>query len=123
MTKKQIVEETIEYYKTNPRGIELNYQMCQYWTDEGNMCAIGRCLKEPKKFENHLDENALELTDVDLEQFLKPEYLGHDINFWVQLQMFHDENFNWNKNDKGGQDITDYGEAFIRQKLQPLYEK
>lgn len=106
-TKTEIIEETYEYYKIHPQAINKNGG-CSYLTEEGHMCAVGRCMTdEVVAFQKeNMDEGAggckTPLNDfrfhsgicsyVDLDQFLRPEYHGHSTDFWRELQKFHDDN-------------------------------
>lgn len=106
-TKTEIIEETFEYYKTHPRAINKN-EGCSYLTDTGAMCAVGRCMTdEAVNFQkDNMDEGAggcgLRLHDfsfsggignyTELDKLLKPEYHGHSVSFWQELQNFHDHN-------------------------------
>ena len=49
--------------------------------------------------------------DVPLTDFVKLfklEYEGHSVNFWMDLQRFHDNNGNWTANDIGNE-LTESG--------------
>lgn len=80
----------------NPSSI-YNGPRCEYLTSDGKMCAIGRCIAEPKlgyagtagSFRFH-DEF------IELDSVLKPEYRGYSKDFWRILQGFHDDDSNWN---------------------------
>jgi len=116
MTKREILKETVEYYKTNSRGLLLDEETdtweCVYLGENNSMCAVGRCLQD-KILENlptrQESITASELSNYyddasSLDDLLKPEYRGHDLAFWRYLQMFHDELSNW-----GGKTLTDKG--------------
>jgi hypothetical protein len=115
LTKKQIIEETLKYYKTHRRGINIssNGNHCQYLTKKGSMCAVGRCLINPQKamdkkiggVHGFYDERTNEKI---LDSMLKPGYIGHDYTFWSGLQTFHDSNDNWEKQGRGNK-LTDEG--------------
>ena len=106
---------------------------CVYYNSEtGAMCLVGRCLIDPQKAENEaigaldnhlytLQEEAREFLEldpdsvydeeeclIDLENRLKPEYRGHKLSFWFDLQEFHDTSSNWeteNEMSIGGKNI------------------
>ena len=123
MTKTDIINETINFYKKSNRGYIQG--SCQYYTEEGNMCAVGRCMISPEDSQvkygmgtirgvvcrlNNIDlttpESDLDTKSVD--QLLKPEYHGHNVGFWTDLQMLHDESSNW---DDDGLTISGRAEA------------
>lgn len=90
MTKQEIIEETVEYYKNNPFGYNLNTGKCVYRGPEGQMCAVGRCLVHPELYGNE-DISAHSLLVHNTDNSLKEEYQGHQPEFWNRLQSFHDE--------------------------------
>ena len=100
MTKEEIINETVEYYKdASKRGYNDSNGRCEYLTESGNMCAVGRCLipgslmmsnSSLGKKMQHCRVSAKEVTN--LEQILKPEYRGHSSHFWMLLQSLHDTN-------------------------------
>lgn len=111
MTKKEIILETVEYYKTHNRGLTIlnGGALCAYFGNRGDMCAVGRCLINPKKIQT-LDFNMGDNVTADInkvsefiniEDELKPEYRGHSLKFWSELQHFHDYSFYWEKKEIG----------------------
>lgn len=109
-TKKEILEETIEFYNENPesRGYS-DLEGCKYFVSENKLCAVGRCLIDPEGFQIEFGNLAI----ADLESFsdfwenFKEEYRVEDIFFWQHLQDLHDRGENWN--EKG---LTKEGEVF-----------
>lgn len=102
-TKKEILLETRKYYQTHARGVKPEGG-CYYFIND-NMCAIGRCLKDAKDFEDNIatkcDDQDIETLSTDIEDFkiddyLKNDYHGHEIEFWKELQHWHDYMPNWN---------------------------
>lgn len=111
MTKIEIINETIKYYRTNLRGIKANtLNSCQYLTEDGAMCAIGRCLINPQEA---MDIGIGDVHDFydesgeNLDSMLKPEYIGHNYDFWSDLQSFHDDNACWALDKKGNKLTTE----------------
>jgi hypothetical protein len=107
MTAIEIIDETVEYYKNNPRSLN-NIGECLYYNN-GNMCAFGRCAT--KKGLEYLEYN--ENTSVcNLKKkpnsILKDVYKGHSLDFWCDLQLFHDRGENWKENN-GGNTLTTKG--------------
>jgi hypothetical protein len=124
MTKKQIIDEISSIYINDPsKRAYSSSHGCQYLTEDGRMCAVGQCLLEP---ENMLfggisvrveqEEGLFGVTKISswLDSKLKPEYRGHDVMFWQNLQDFHDFNHHWR-----GNTITEDG----KNHLQTLYDK
>lgn len=110
MTTEEIVQETVEYYATNPRAVvpHGSSTVCVYDAPpaaEGGprlRCAFGRCMTD-----DALARGGDTLGGVDVlaarcgvglgyhDQLLRPEYRGHSLAFWKELQHLHDDDVNW----------------------------
>ena len=111
----KLLEETIEYYGENPfmrRSIEGG--ACYYYIKKSKTlpkrkCAVGRCLKHSKKFQEIVDKEFDGLAPFglivreNLVPEFKEEYQGIPNEFWEDLQHLHDQNIFWNTfpNEKG----------------------
>jgi hypothetical protein len=108
LTTHQIIDETVEYYKNNPRAIQDDF--CEYLTDDGKMCAVGRCLTNKsvkiaqKKF---MGKDFMSL-DLNIIKF-KSKYQGHSVDFWYHLQFLHDAKKNWD-----GNKLSEVGERQVK---------
>lgn len=103
-TKREIIEETIKFYNSNNRAVQ-DRSTCKYLTDDGKMCAVGRCLTDEDvrnvgDFQGDVD--SLVKAFKSLDEMLKPEYRGHDQQFWRTLQTLHDDPDNWNEDGFAG---------------------
>lgn len=114
LTALEIIDETAEYYKadTSRRG-KKEKSGCTYYTIKGDhiiMCAVGRCMTE-KYREVYMDNgDAADTikpvidseypadTHGGIDFALQPQYHGQIINFWMDLQDFHDTDSNWDDN-------------------------
>ena len=107
MTKEEIINETVEYYKdASKRGYNAATEKCEYLTESGNMCAVGRCLIPgslmvgfsgiPRDAQSMRNCGLSVLDVANLEEILKPEYRGHSRHFWMQLQNLHDSSIHFN---------------------------
>ena len=115
-TKIEIIEETYNYYSEDvSRRAYVGEDGCSYLTEDGRMCAFGRCCKNPGEIQELLKIssdpthgsymiNKLVEHKKTIEDVLKEEYKGHTVLFWRALQGFHDSILNWN--EKG---ITEWG--------------
>lgn len=107
----EVLDETIAAYTSETRAINGNGD-CYYYTREGRMCAIGRCLEDPKQFEgvmcavSNIEDYSKGIDFLDL---FKPEYRGLPVSFWQELQDLHDVEGNWNK-----EGLSAAGEACVR---------
>ena len=109
-TKLEIIEETVEYYTTDPtrRSFILDKKewqayTCAYLLPDGRMCAVGRCMIKPSLTENWAVDGI-----PDIQDKLKEEYRGHNTHFWKRLQGFHDKRENWNE-----EGLTIMGKTYV----------
>jgi hypothetical protein len=120
-SKKTIINETREYYKNNSRAIdtdESGYESCVYLNSEGDSCAVGRCIPL-NRLKSLSDSNGKAADDFDdLDSLLRWDYRGHDVDFWCELQEFHDNYDNWEPKVKGpGNKLTNRGRRTLRRLL------
>ena len=121
--QSELLVETIEYYKTNERGISQdNAAECEYYCKSGkSYCAIGRILS---KDYNQTDQDLAELNiafggsswdTLGDDWSLLESDIYDDMNnkygktFLQQLQDLHDTEQNWNGNATGGYDLSQHG--------------
>lgn len=122
MTKLEIIEETINYYKTNPRGSNPKGGYA-YKTESGAMCAVGRCMNDKANFDfwtGIIVYEAFLLPGLSIDEHLKPEYHGHSTFFWDKLQNLHDSTFYWIATDTGFE-LSESGKEYV-EKLKELYK-
>lgn len=110
MTAKELILETVEYYKNNDRAVNSNGE-CSYITEDGNMCAVGRCMSYPQKWEGDTSTTVGEIHKLDVE--LKEKYRGLPLDLWQNLQVFHDSSYNWSNRS-----LTLFGENKLEELLQ-----
>lgn len=103
-TKLQIILETYEAYKdVKNRAFDPSACTCVYNLDDGaKKCAFGRCEIDPPKgaklgsLYRRFGYNfwvllpSLEKSNAELQDALKEEYRGHDVEFWHDIQDLHD---------------------------------
>lgn len=121
LSKSEILNETIQYYSedTNRRAVKRTTDgtllNCMYNTENGNHCAIGRCLKDKHKEKgldfkgNHEDAWGLNEMYGMLDNILEEKYHGHVLEFWEMLQNLHDTDANWNEHG-----LTLEGEEYVQ---------
>jgi len=115
-TKIQIIEETVEYYSADTSRRGVFGSNCVYYAPRLNdevMCAVGRCIKEPKKLHGvfaSITRLAEKVNEESLDNLLKEEYRGHSKDFWQDLQGFHDTRENWNEHIG----LTEEGETNLK---------
>lgn len=98
----EVVVETIAFYTSNPGLRAVTPTSCSYLTEDGRMCAVGRCIR-PEMLAgldynwNQLKRFNIRKTPEEKEELLKPEYRGLDEGFWLSLQDWHDQPDNWDE--------------------------
>lgn len=115
-TRKQIIDETVEFYSEDPRRRAVDeHNACVYLTEDGRKCAVGRCLEEDAPTLDHEGSiSALTLRRMFQDEEFRPEYRGHPLDFWQDIQNLHDQNDNWETS--GG--LSESGKLELRN----LYE-
>lgn len=117
LTKKQIIDETANFYAedTSRRGYNEFSQSCVYRDPSGNMCAVGRCI-DPKHKDSEeaydLEAGADYFLKVYSDSILKEKYQGHSKSFWYDLQLFHDPKAHFHL--ECGEGLTDKGAEFLK---------
>jgi hypothetical protein len=107
-SKAEIVVETLKFYNSNNRGYNAVDEHCTYLDkDSGNKCAVGRCILDSEIEKVHEYEQKY-IKDTEgspsvtklagyfyFDSLLIPEYRGHSLQFWSDLQYLHDTAINW----------------------------
>lgn len=113
LTKVEIIEETAAFYNLGNRGYNSNTGhgegFCVYRTSDNRRCGVGRCLTEKGLIsfvKNGVASIKYEPRSL-LENNLKEEYKGHEVDFWSDIQSFHDTHLHWNQ-----EGISEKGIAF-----------
>lgn len=128
-TEIEIINETIEYYGSDPsrraaseRGFGCFYQHSK----NGNRCAVGRCIDVEAHVPGHhgtvgtfggiFSELAEHFKKASKPIPFLPGYEGHSVEFWVNLQVFHDATTHFDDNG-----LTEEGLAYVNT-LRAVYE-
>ncbi len=120
LTKLEIIEEIVSFYSedTNRRSLRSydDQNICCYKSGD-NFCAVGKCMtKESIDKLIYSKNNAVSLLEIqkrfntNLDQMLEQKYQGHEINFWISVQCFHDTHEHFKKN-KG---LTEKGKKYVK---------
>lgn len=131
LTEEEIVVDTVKYYKNNNRGTTPQGG-CSYLTETNCMCAIGRVMTEEglSRFgdsgddanglfhearADFYDDDNPKLSQEASDSILKPEYHGHDQQFWENLQSLHDDSVNWIPyKSKNGNKLSNKGRSAVK---------
>ncbi len=99
-TYEDVIKETVEFYSKNDRAVDGF--TCMYLSAEGNMCAVGRCLKpdvleKVNDFKGDSESLVTDFTkDGDITELLQEEYSSlNNKEFWGDLQFLHDSADYW----------------------------
>ena len=113
---QEILKDTVDYYRENPEGrraVDKNGD-CEYTTDDGRHCAIGRYMRaeflDTEWKENH-GVGVYGLSS-NVDYYLKHDVRGLDIDFWRDLQDLHDSVGNWYRGKlftEPANDLSDVG--------------
>ncbi len=99
MTPFQLLKETLYYYQTHPRATSTTTSY--YCMERRRLCAIGRCLKNPAKFQKETSGQSVK--HIPLEYFqnnLQEEYINIPLPVWIDIQKFHDTSSFWKQKEK-----------------------
>jgi len=121
LTPLELLDETIEYYKTHNRGLMKSkalISVCRYRNSKGDMCALGRCFTDEAMETElkhggiiaHYGNGAPSLEhEYGISNLVKDQYVNIGLRTWSQLQRLHDKHEYWNANDDGGWDLSEEG--------------
>ena len=107
-TKLEIIEETVVAYASPANRARENGE-CVYKTSDDKKCAVGRCFNDTilstrglygsilklRKTPLNSPYNDIYYSEEQIQSFFKPEYRGHNLQFWRHLQFLHDYNSNF----------------------------
>lgn len=120
MTTDELIDETVAYICQHGQARGDVGNGCAYWNKDGKMCAVGRCLLDPKKIEEE-SGNFNAMDDIwdsteELDGSLKPEYRGFAWGLWAKLQQLHDDCGHWLKNDDNKTfRLSEEGQIFVNE--------
>lgn len=109
VTKLEIIDKVLGIYIEDPgRRATTSNGSCRYRMADGRMCAVGQCLDtDHRRYGRLVEENpavfgAWEFSGepdrhYHLDEFLRPEFRGHSVEFWGELQNIHDVAENWDE--------------------------
>jgi hypothetical protein len=125
MNCTQLLNESIEFYSHNPRGLTSDKTDCVYWNKHSNnKCAIGRCMNNVSvdKYATLQEDveglhSMLSSSNIDFDSILEPKYRGIPLDFWSPLQQLHDRNEYWCQTG-----LTREGREFV-SKLRTLIKR
>lgn len=126
--KVKLLNDTVKYFKTHKRSVgkkrkEDSYESCFYAGRNGAKgCAIGRLIAD-KKLCREFDRG--EWPGVDngyIFNSLPQKLQSYGQLFLAEVQNLHDTDDNWKVNDKGGNDLSERGKDFMKDKKESIRE-
>jgi len=107
LSPEEIIDETVRYYSEDlSRRAYVKGLGCQYLTEDGRMCAVGRCLGNVEEIARHYNAGYMVCNIFESVKF-KPQYRGLNVEFWNDLQSLHDPCAYWD----GG--LTESGQEWV----------
>ena len=94
-TKAEILELVASTYNLNNRSKKMNINEC-FYSKDGRTCAFGMLCVDPSELvegkKAHWNINNLGM------DIIKPEFRGHENDFYDEIQTLHDGDEFWNEN-------------------------
>lgn len=114
LTKIEIIDYVVDYFQKNPRAKEKDreFPRCVYLTKTGLRCAHSICLEDEFLKDKEIKElgSAYSVINKYGDDIHKPQFRGHESEFWSEIQILHDDNRFWR--DSG---LTDDGKEFVKE--------
>lgn len=113
LTAEQIIDETVEFYRNNPRAFDTENHSCVYLDQDGNKCAHSRCI-DPEQVnleQIHHFTCAQDLIKKHDDNIHLEKYRGHSPEFWGKIQDLHDLDKNWTPTKR----LSKAGKEFVRK--------
>lgn len=108
LTKEMFLEDTIEFFDSNNRGVAENENDCVYHNeDTGNRCAIGRYMTDLQAYKA---ENMLGLATIMEAKLMDERLIPFGRSFLASVQSLHDDNDLWDENG-----LNESGKAEVKE--------
>ena len=116
-SRSEIIDLVAAYYGQDPARRGTNGTVgCMYHSDTSPLgetyCAVGVFIEDTDDIEDSdAANNVANWVCTDLEAILMEQFKGHPLQFWNDLQMFHDHHPHFNEvtglTEKGKQTVKD----------------
>ena len=114
-TRTEIIQETVDYYSEDISRRAAADGSCEYLTNDGRMCAVGRCFNE-EGLEKYKDCHSA--FDIEMLSYYKEDYKIDDWLFWQRLQNLHDSPLYWCNSG-----LSESGKKYVEKLLFAYKEK
>jgi hypothetical protein len=98
-----LLKDTVDFYSRDPESLrayvekgENGFGECLYRTRDGRCCAVGRHLRNPEHTQQFFPAKVVSEISY-LETRLQPQSRGFPLDFWVAIQVLHDDSNHWTK--------------------------
>ena len=91
-SQKQFILDTLLPYKEDPKTCAIDDDRCEYLTEDGRMCAVGKHMKKGQWQTEFMDVSGID--DVfGLKKVLKKSALKQEftVEQWELIQRYHDK--------------------------------
>lgn len=120
MTKLEIIDQAIEHIKQQGRAfkpVEIEGKVinrCVYYTAEGLRCVHSIFVEDD--IAKGAKGSAVSVINEHGDKCHKPEFRGHSVEFWQNLQYIHDDADNWKEDNKMLSEIGEKRLHFLKEK-------
>ena len=91
---QEILKDTVDYYREDPKGRRAvdNCGDCEYTTEDGRHCAIGRYMKPEFQKISFSENSGIGVNGLAecVDNYLVKDVHGLELLFWRDLQDMHD---------------------------------
>ena len=109
LSASQIIDHVVNHFSKNPRSMNADGHRCFYNGPDGEKCAFGlMCENSEELIEGFFADVLIQKNIASI----KPEFSGHSIQFYLDIQKLHDRNYFWNKTSEGNE-LTPKGIDFV----------
>jgi len=118
-TKIEILDDVVAHIeKQGGRAVEENGS-CEYITSDSKTCGHSMAINpsKRKRIAEGCFKEASEVINSFGDEVHLVKYRGHEPDFWIKVQVFHDTPFNWTSEGK----ITEHGKNELNR-LKDLYK-
>ena len=112
---QEVLKDTVDYYREDPEGRRAvdDSGDCEYTTDDGRHCAIGRYMRPEFQTTEFHENHGVGVNGLSsyVDYYLVHEVRGLDMDFWRDLQDIHDTISYWyeSDNDEGSNGLSSKG--------------
>lgn len=111
-SKYEILDEMVAYFFTNSRAMEGG--MGEYLTEDGRRCGHSIFVREDMMGVIDIRSSATTNIEIHGDCVHKPDYQGHQEEFWQDVQDLHDDDDFWYSIGESGHKLTRDGISHVK---------